>query len=257
MLEPKFVIFHQPKTAGTYASKCLPKNYVLPHHLNYHYCLTENMIHKKTKLVCIVRNILDYYISLITFWCLDPKYVVNIRNTSIDTLTQSYKIKKNEKIGHPNYWMSRGFTERNLVNILNNLFSDEFINEHKDKLSEKICTYDNYIFLIMSKLDIGFYTFSFLAQYSRKKVSDIQTPSECINELEYIYNNFFILNQNNISEELKNLCIKLNVPFTDNVSKQMTSNRKKICEYNIDDELISKIRHKERFIIEIFNLEVL
>lgn len=64
---PKFVIFHQPKTGGTYAKCCLPKNYVLGHYKNYNYCLKENYNFTNTKLVCIIRNPLDYYISAFTF----------------------------------------------------------------------------------------------------------------------------------------------------------------------------------------------
>ena len=256
MIETKFVIFHQPKTAGSYADRCLPNNYVLPHNKNYHYCLTNNILSKNTKLVCIVRNPLDYYISLITFWCLDKKYCRYIRNKSISLLKEEYEKNKTNMIGHPNYWISYGYSERNLVNILNNLFCEKFLIEHKKKLSKNHHTYDNYVFFNMLRLDIGFYTFSFLEQYSRKRINDIKTSEECKNEIIHIRNNFIVLNTKSIKKDLKELCIKYSVSFNDNIEKKMCSNRKKVSEYDIPDELVEKIKYKERFMIEIFNLNL-
>jgi len=250
MINNKFIIFHQPKTGGTYALKCLPNGYVLPHNKNYHYCLNNKFNFSNTKLVAIIRDPLDYYISLITFWCLDPKYCKCIANNSLDYLKKQYNLKNNN-IGHPNFWMSKGYTERNLINILNNLFDQKFLENHKDKLSIKLHTYDYYIFNILLKLDIGFYTFSFLDQYSRKKVSEIKTPEECKEEIIYIKNNFIILNTKNITKELQELCKNNNVPFTFS-PKQKVSNRKNIEEYNINKKLIEKIRYRDRFIFEIF-----
>jgi len=256
MIRSKFVIFHQPKTAGSYANACLPNNYVLSHYQNYNYCLNNNMLSEQTKLVCIVRSPLDYYISLITFWCLDPKWSESVRTKSINTLKKEYAEKKGNVIGHPSYWMSNGFTERNLNNILKNLFCEEFILEHKEKLSERHHTYDNYVFLIMLRLDIGFYTFAFLEQYSRKKISEIKTTEECRNEIKYIHEHFITLNQMSITKELKDLCTKYNVQFNDKTERKMVSDRKPINDYNISNELLEKIKYKDRYMIEIFNLDL-
>lgn len=255
MINSKFIIFHQPKTAGTYASSVLPKNYILGHYKNYHHCIKNNMISKQTKLVCIVRCPLDYYISLITFWCLDPKYCSDIRVNTIDKLRQNYVSNKNNVVGHPNYWMSRGFTIRNLEDILKNLMCEDFLQEHKEKISIKHHTYDNHVFLTMLRLDIGYYTFAFLCQYSRKKVSDIKTTEECRDEIQYIHDNFIKLNQKNITNELKELCEKNNVPFK-NAEKKKVSNRKKAKDYNLSKELLDKIKYKDRYMIDIFNLDL-
>ena len=249
MNTPKFIIFHQPKTAGTYASRCLPNGYVMNHYNNYNWCLKKNIISKNTKLVCILRKPIDYYISLINFWCLDPKYCKDIKNNSITKLQNLYK-NKTDNIGHPSYWISNGYTERNLINILNNLLSDEFIHKNKDKLSLKHHTYDHYVFSIMEKLDIGFYTFSFLSQFSRKNVNDIQTSEECREEIEYIYNNFIVLNTENITKELNDLCDLYSVPFK-NTSNQMVSTIKN-KNYNISDDIIEKIKYKDRYMFEFF-----
>jgi hypothetical protein len=248
-----FIIFHQPKTGGTYAKTVLPNNYVLGHYHNYHYCLTHNYNLNNKKLVCIIREPLDYYISLITFWCLDPEYCKIITTNTIEKLTIDYnkKIINNDVVGHPNYWMSNGFTERNIINILTNLFSDEFIKNNINKLSINHHTYNNYVFSILSKLDIGYYTFAFLDQYSRKKVSEIKTTEECKEEIIYIKNNFIILNNKYLTEQLKELCDKFNVPFK-NSNKKMVSNRNSIEDYNINIDLINKIKYKERYILEIF-----
>lgn len=251
---PEFVIFHQPKTAGTYATRCLPKNYVLPHKLNYNLFLKQFPL-TKTNPVCIVREPLDYYISLITFWCLDPQYCEPCRTKTIHALKTEYSFFKIQDIGHPNYWISRGFTERNLNKIMENMLSDEFIMEHQKKLSKKHHTYDNYVFSIMQRLDIGYYTFAFLDQFSRKKVSEIETQEECKNEIFYIRDNFIVLNQKNISSELKNLCAKYQVTFNDTKMRIMSSNRKPTEHYNISEALIGKMKYKERFIIECFNLD--
>jgi hypothetical protein len=250
-MNTKFVIFHQPKTGGTYARKCLPNGYVLDHDNSYHWCLAHSRLPKSTKLVCIIRNPIDYYISLITFWCLDPKHCGPLKKKSLNRLQKEYENNKNNIVGHPNYWMSKGFTERDLVKILNNLFCDEFINNHKKKLSKKHHTYDNYVFLTMSKLDIGYYTFAFLCQYSKKRVSDIKTSKECRDEIIYIYNNFITLNTKHLTQQLKKLCTEYSVKFKDS-SKQRVSNRKNISDYNMSNELIKKIRYKDRHMFEIF-----
>jgi hypothetical protein len=250
----KFIIFHQPKIGGSYAKSVLPKNYVLDHYKNYHYCLTQKYNFTNIKLVCIIREPIDYYISIITFWCLDPKYNKKIKNNSINKLKNNYNLKINKKDNyeHPAYWFSKGFTERNLINILNNLFDEKFINNNIDKLSKNHHTYDNYVFKILDKLDIGYYTFAFLDQYSRKKVSEIKDSNECKEEINYIKNNFLILNNKNLTKELKNLCKKYNVLFTKK-SRKMVSNRKRnINEYNIDDILINKIKYKDRYMFELF-----
>ena len=250
-MNPEFIIFHQPKIGGSYASKCIPRGYILGHYQNYHWSLTHNTLPINTKLVCIIRDPIDYYISVITFWCLDPKWCADIRNKSLNTLQKEYENKKNNKVAHPNYWMSKGFTERDLVKILNNLFCDEFINNHKNKLSKKHHTYDHFVFLTLSKLDIGFYTFAFLCQYSRKKVSDIKTSEECRDEILYIKNNFITLNNKYLTAQLKNLCTKYSVKFKDS-PKQMVSNRRNKNDYNIDEILLEKIRYKDRYMFEIF-----
>ena len=250
MTSPKFIIFHQPKTAGTYALRCLPKGYVINHYNNYNWCLVNNKISENTKLCCIIRQPINYYISLINFWCLDPKYCNHIKNKSINTLQKEYNNNKNKNIGHPSYWISNGFTERNLINILNNLFNDEFIHTHQNKLSKKHHTYDHYIFSIMMKLDIGFYTFSFLSQFSRKNVNDIQTSEECRDEIKYIYENFIILKTESITKDLKDLCKLYSVPFK-NTSNQMVSTIKN-KNYNISDDIIEKIKYKDRYMFEFF-----
>ena len=248
-----FIIFHQPKTGGSYAKTALPDSYVLGHYHNYNYCLTHNYNFNNKKLVCIIREPIDYYISLITFWCLDPVYCKIISTNTIEQLTIDYdkKIKNNDVIGHPNYWMSNGFTERNIINILNNLFSDEFIQNNINKLSKNHHTNDNYVFLILSKLDIGYYTFAFLDQYSRKKVSEIKTTEECKEEIIYIKNNFITLNNKYLTKQLKELCEKFNVSFI-NTDKIKCSDRKPIEFYNISNDLINKIKYKERYMLEIF-----
>lgn len=257
MDNPKFIIFHQPKTAGSYACEVLPKRYVLGHYDNYHKCLkNKSFIDANYQLVCIVRNPLDYYISSITYWCLDKGWCADIRKNSMEILQEQYNTNKNNNVGHPNYWMSRGFTERKLENILENLFDEKFIEDHKDKLSKKHHTYDNYVFLIMSQLDIGYYTFAFLDQHSRKKVSDIKTTEECREELLYIRDNFISINSKNISTELKSLCKKYSVPFKENIGRVRKSNRKKADEYDISEELIEKIKYKDRFMFEIFKVDL-
>ena len=252
----KFVLFHQPKTAGSYAAARLPKGYVEGHNKNYHWCMEKNKIHKDVKLVCVIRRPLDFYISAISFWCLDSRWCSDIRKKSLDTLKKEYLVNKEVRItGHPNYWISNGFTERKLENILENLFSDNFLESHKDKLSTRHHTYPNHVFLIMQKLDIGYYTFAFLDQFSRKKVSEIETTEECKDEIVWIKNNFITLRANFMTSDLKELCEKLDVPLKEKKGWSK-SNRKKVTSYDISDELIDKIRYKDRYMLEIFDMEL-
>jgi hypothetical protein len=248
----KFILFHQPKTAGTYVTKCLPDNYVLPHDKNYHFCLTNSYNFLDAKLVAIIRNPLDYYISLITFWCLDAEYCTDL-NTSLPNLRQNYLANcKNNSNQHVNYWISLGYTERNLTTILNNIMNSDFLQLHKTKLIKHHHTYDYYVFDLLLKLDIGYYTFAFLDQFSRKKMTEFTTAEECLAEIEYIKNNFIILNQSNITHELKQLCMEFNVPFKDS-SKMMVSNRKSSEFYNLNHDLINMIHYKDRFMFQTFD----
>lgn len=252
-MEPKFVVFHQPKTGGSFVSNALPKGYVLGHYNNYHSCIEKKMDFSNTKKVCIIREPLDYLISAITFWCLDSRYAKEVRLESLEDLKEKWeKRNKDYKIGHPNYWISNGFTERKLENILKNIVNDDFINENKDKFSRRHHTYSNYVFEIMSRLDIGFYTYGVLDQCSRKKVSEIKTSEECKEELEFIRDNFIILNQTYLTEELKELCKKEGVAVKGLDRRYMSSNRKKNDKDFIDEELKKKIYYKERYMLEVF-----
>tara|TARA_A200000113_G_scaffold224966_1_gene244324 strand:+ start:2206 stop:2976 length:771 start_codon:yes stop_codon:yes gene_type:complete len=235
-----FRIFHQPKTAGTYCSACLSNERVLPHDKNYHSFVSQHNEVAHIKPVCIIRDPVDYYISLITFWCLDPSYAGHKFNLGYD---------KDKLIGHPGYWVSRGYTNRNFSDILNNFFDDEFIRNHRDKLSSRHHTYDNYVFRIMKELEIGYYTFGFLDQFSRKKIKDIK-KDECEEEINYIINHFIILNTRTISKELKTLCEDFDVEYIES-KKLKQSNRKDISCYDINQNLIDKIHYKDRYIYKI------
>ena len=206
-----------------------------------------------TKRVCIIREPLDYLISSITFWCLDKTFVSQLRNYSLEELKKKWENRnKNNKIEHPRYWISKGFTERNLENIIKNLVDDEFINENKDKFSEKHHTYSNYVFEIMSRLGIGFYTYGVLDQYSRKKVSDIKTGEECKEELEYIRDNFVVLNQKYLTNQLRKLCEEEGVQLSKSTKKIMVSKRAKNDKNLIDEELKKKVYDKEHYMLEVF-----
>ena len=104
----------------------------------------------------------------------------------------------------------------------------------------------------MSRLDIGYYTFAFLDQNSRKKISDIKDTNECIEELKYIKNNFYILNCKNLTNQLEQLCQIFEIPFKKVKKRVMASKRKSIDEYGFSKELINKIHYKDRFMYEIF-----
>ena len=84
-------------------------------------------------------------------------------------LQEEYTHNKTNEIGHPNYWMSRGFTERDLHVILSNLFCEEFLLEHEGKLSKKHHTYDNYVFSTMLRLISAFIHLHFYVNILEKK----------------------------------------------------------------------------------------
>jgi hypothetical protein len=250
----EFVIFHQPKTGGTFILKQVGATYILPHERNYHACLTNETDFSKTQLVCIVRDPLEYYISAITFWCLGYKDVSAISDQKLHELKTNYDnlINKNIPHGHIGYWISRGYTERNLIKILENWVGEDFINEHENKICLKHHTYDYRVFHIMKKLDIGYYTFSFLDHNCRKKINEINTPEECREELMYIRDNFFTINNSDLTEQIPILCERLNVACKLNIEKQMVSDHGTVESYDFSDELIAQIRHRDRFMFEIF-----
>lgn len=144
------------------------------------------------------------------------------------------------------------YSERNLVKILENLVSDEFIEEHQNKISRQHHTYDYKVFNIMKKLDIGYYTFAFLDHNCRKMVDEIKSPEECREELIHIKNTFTVINNSNISQDIPILCSKMKIPYRTNIAKQMVSNHGSVESYGFDEELLNKIRHKDRFMYEIF-----
>lgn len=252
----KLAVFHQPKTGGTYVMYSIPQRFVLPHHINFHLYKSKEDI-SNTILLGILRNPLDYYISLTTFWCLDPKYCEAIRNNSIEILQNNYDNFKsnNIKVAHPNYIVSNGFTERNISTIINNFLDNEFLIKNSDKLSEKHHTYDYYVFEIMNKLDIGYYTFAFLDTLSSKKLTEFNNSEEVKEELIHIKDSFKLLHQSNLTYELQELCKLLNIPFKD-APKQKVSNRKSIEEYNFEESLIEKIKYKDRYMFDIFKLSL-
>lgn len=244
-----FVVFHQPKTGGTFIQKSLGSKYVLPHHLNYNFCINNNYDFSDCKLVCIIRNPLDYYISCITFWCLDSKYN-NLLNTPYRIRLQKWEKNKDNLEGHPSYWISRGYTESKLNNILNNLFDRTFLGTYSNRKSKKFHTYDYKVFAEMERLDIGFYTFCFLDQYSRKKIDEIKIE-ECRDEILWIKNNFKILETSKLSSQIDELCQEYRIPYN-KIKPQMKSNRKSIKEYQISPDIIRKIKYSDRYIYEIF-----
>jgi len=252
---PEFIIFHQPKTAGTYAHRVLPKGYTLGHHRNYHFCKNNGLISNEQK-VCIVREPLDYYISLITFWCLDPKYA---------QIKESHAKPLDPNEGHINRYISEKHSlsgDLGLVKILGNMFDNKFLLQHANVLSRQHHTYDYHVFKELTRLKIGYYTFGFLDQFGSKKITDLKSNDEVCEELEWIKNNYHILHQKNISEELKALCVQHGVPFNGPKSvkkveaseKPQKSNRKPVDCYEIPAALKMEIYEKDKFMYKIFGL---
>ena len=102
-------------------------------------------------------------------------------------------------------------------------------------------------------MKIGYYTFAFLDQYSRKKLSELETHEDCKEELLWIKHNFIILNQRNITHELTDICQQLDIPFKKSI-KQKVSNRKPVDDYCFSQETIELIHMKDKLMIDIFDL---
>ena len=258
----KFIIFHQPKTAGTFVSRCIPESYIFPHSKNYHYALNNNLINDE-KLVCIVRNPYDYYISLITFWCIDDQYVQEynfdfkerLKRYNKKLLEDKINIKNHNVVtGHINFYISNGFTLK-IKEILENLFNDNFLKTHCHILSERHHTYDYYVFHEMLRLNIGYYTFAFLDQYGSKKITELKSNEDCLIEIKNIKKNFKILHTNKISSQLKELCEELDVHCNILNKRIMVSNKNLNNEFKLTDELKKYIYEKDKHIFdEFFNI---
>ena len=148
---------------------------------------------------------------------------------------------------HPGYFLSEGY-QLDFVPILQNLFDESFLDTHSNVLSKKFHTYDYYVFREMARLDIGFYTFSFLDQYSSKKITDIKTNEECLSEIQEIKKTFTIFKTSTISSDLESICKKHGINFTHRNSKDMSSNREGVSESSLPKDLVEKIKHKDRHI---------
>lgn len=248
----EFRIFHQPKTAGTYCIESLKpfySKYVLPHNLNYNFFLKQKFLNKDKILpVNIVRDPLDFYISLITFWLLDEKYTqlhdINLRN-------KRYLEIKKTKCAHLGLILGAN-CGNNVVEILENIFSDNFYKKHQDILSKQFHTYDCYVFYDLDRLSIGLYTWMFLDQFSRKKVAEISSRDECIEEIKYIKNTFYTLETSSIDTNLKALCDQFNIQKKRINYKPMASNRKEKEEYIISHQLLNKILTKDEFLYRFY-----
>lgn len=213
--KPKFLIYHQPKTGGSYALTVLPRGYVQEHHLNYH---------KRPPLagvipVVILRDPPEYYKSLACFWCLDPRSVDDDEgkgtrplNRELSKLQCEYMVRIKGTIGHPKYWISQGFTERSMHNVIDNITNPEFIRSHAAKVSLRHHTYDSSPFADMERLGIGYYTWAFLDQCSRKRVSELRRE-DLRSEVLWITSTFRILRQETLDEDLEKLCREFGLPF--------------------------------------------
>ena len=184
----RLIIPHQPKTAGTFASECLPGGFVRPHCQNFHFLMKNNLIKKTDYLGCIIRDPLDYYISLITFWCLDEKWVASGRMKEIlsvnekDRLSEYQRLLKKQmpqthlrtfrevRTNHPLFLISKGFTLKSVNEILDHFFDEKFIEEASQIISRNHHTYDYKVFGQMKRLDIGYYTFAFWTNTRVKKL---------------------------------------------------------------------------------------
>lgn len=248
----EFLLLHQPKTAGTFATRSLPHGYVLPHNQNYHFCVKNNIVKENQELVCIARNPIDYYISLITFWCLDDRWNATIKDSE-EVRAAAYKaVSQRYDSGlptdsHPSFFMSEGYLA-DFDTIINNIFNDDFLEKYSNVLSKKHHTYDYYVFREMKRLNIGYYTFAFLDQYSSKKITDIKSNEECLEEIVKIKSIFTIIKTSSIESDLAELTKRFNIKFTPPNSKPMSSNRKPIEEYNIEGKLLETIKKKDEHI---------
>lgn len=246
----KFVIYHQPKTGGTWAANCLPPGYVLPHNQNYN-AMVKNYSVTQVKPVCIVRDPLDYYISLSTFWCIDPKYCSAKFARASKSAYQEY-IRRDVPHAHVNFVISEGYTIRDIHTLLSRFFDDSFIRKHTHVLSKAHHTYDYCVFAEMDRLDIGYYTFAFLDQCSRKKITDLRDGEDVLTELTHIRDHFEVLHTACLEAELKALCQKYGVPFK-NSPRAMQSARKAVDEYDFDASLCALMAHKERYMLAVFS----
>lgn len=263
----RLIIPHQPKTAGTFASKCLPTGYVQPHNKNFHYLKNNNLIKDSDYLGCITRDPLDYYISLITFWCLDRKFVASGKIKEIEKVNKKDRLSDYErlinkqepqtdlrdhrfmKVRHPCFFMSKAFTLTSVEEILERLFDEEFIESVLHIVSKNHCTYDYAVFREMKRLNIGYYTFAFLDQHSEKKVNEIESNEECFQEVKNIKKTFNIFSTKNIKKELQSFCEIKKIPFKAPKNREMKSNRKSIESYNFSSEIIKKIQNKDKYLI--------
>lgn len=248
----EFRIFHQPKTAGTYCIESLKpfySRYVLNHNINYNLFLRQKISNRDQILpVNIVRDPLDFYISLISFWLLDNKYTqlydINLRN-------KKYLEIKHNKCGHLGIILGAN-CGNNVEEILENIFSDDFNKNHQEILSKQFHTYDCYVFNDLERLSIGLYTWMFLDQFSRKKVTEISSRDECVEEIKYIKNTFYTLETSKIDTNLKALCDQFNIQKKKINYKPMASNRKEKKEYKISNQLLNKIFTKDDFLYRFY-----
>lgn len=248
----EFRIFHQPKTAGTYCIESLKpfySRYVLPHNINYNLFLRQKISNRDQILpVNIVRDPLDFYISLISFWLLDNKYTqlydINLRN-------KKYLEIKHNKCGHLGIILGAN-CGNNVEEILENIFSDDFNKNHQEILSKQFHTYDCYVFNDLERLSIGLYTWMFLDQFSRKKVNEIASREECFEEMKLIKKNFYKLETSTIESCLKKLCELFNIKNNYVNYKPMSTNRKKKTEYNFSLKLLDKIYSKDEFLYTLY-----
>ena len=210
------------------------------HYNNYH----KSPPPRGATPVAILRDPLEYYVSLASFWCLDPNSCDDDQGLGtrplerdLGELLREYEVRSTRTVGHPKYWISRGFTERSLAGIVGNVTDPNFIRAHAEKVSRKHHTYDSRPFADMERLGVGYYTWAFLDQCSRKRVSAIGRE-ELRAELDWIAGRFRFLHQSTLDADLERLCRETGVPFTPGIRVRVSRKTKE----GVPPEIVERIQ---------------
>ena len=249
----KIKFFHLHKTGGTFVIELLPGVSNIGHYPSFFQYMKENQ-HREIIPFGTIRDPVRFYPSAINFWLStnqDVKYLAQQQNVDI----QHVKIKKIDdldltKSNHIAQFLNND-ARGNLQIALNLLFQNEFLTKYEKYYQHSLKDRNYKIFKFMKRHDIGFFTFSFLEQYSNFDLTKSFNIEEAVIDT---FDNFEVININNYRNDLINLQKKYKFkPLLDNSNILNTKKSDPKTKPLLSKELETKIRYLDRYIYKYYD----
>lgn len=246
IVSKRLCFIHLPKTGGAFVRKYLTEN--VPHARLYegsHWHYPIGMLKesdKKLSVVGTVRNPLSWYVSF---------FYDNRRMTPITKRAAENVSKKTKPTALMKYFDQE--KSGNFLVFLNN-FYDEIESGSPPRFTYNTIDLD---YETMRKYDIGFLTMIYMYMYFPNYDQIVQEGEDIFNLHDDLFGLNYTLNQDTLNIDLVNLLNKLypekeGFEIQEKYSNINVTKREHWTKYYTDD-LIERVRHKERMIFDNHN----